>query len=140
MGRRPGIPEEEWEKWKETIERIYMVEQQTLKLLIKGMVSTHGFIATEKQYRNRLEKWGFWKNNTQRNPTSTVDRDSNHPRKRAAQALPSNEQRPILDLQPYRHQPSPEFRWSDNMDQQLWKIQIAINTTIKDSFRSKNKK
>jgi hypothetical protein len=46
MGRRPRIPEEEWEKWKETIERIYMVEQQTLKLLIQGMANTHGYIAT----------------------------------------------------------------------------------------------
>ncbi|KAJ4152418.1 hypothetical protein NW754_004213 [Fusarium falciforme] len=49
MGRRPRIPEEEWEKWKETIERIYMVKQQTLKLLIQGMANTHGFIATEKE-------------------------------------------------------------------------------------------
>ncbi|RSL68858.1 hypothetical protein CEP53_002427 [Fusarium sp. AF-6] len=140
MGRRPGIPEKEWEKWKETIERIYMVEQQTLKVLIKGMASTHGFIATEKQYRNRLEKWGFWKNNTQRNPSATVNRGSDHPRTRAAQALPSNEQRPTLDLQPYRHQPSPEFRWSDNMEQQLWKMQIAIDTIIKGSFGSTNEK
>ncbi|KAJ3467774.1 hypothetical protein MRS44_005338 [Fusarium solani] len=138
MGRRPRIPEEEWEKWKETIERIYMVEQQTLKLLIQGMANTHGFIATEKEYRIRLEKWGFRKNNTQGSSSSTTDRDSDHARRRAAQALPSNGQRLILDLQPYRHQPSPEFRWSDNLEQQLWKMQIAIDTIIKGSFGSAN--
>jgi hypothetical protein len=46
MGRKPRIPEAEWERQKPTIERVYMEEQQSLRYLGEGMTAIRGFIAS----------------------------------------------------------------------------------------------
>ncbi|KAH8760153.1 hypothetical protein BGZ57DRAFT_905813 [Hyaloscypha finlandica] len=50
---------EEWEVQKANIERLYLAENRPLKEVSQSLRDDYGFIATEKQLKSRLTKWGF---------------------------------------------------------------------------------
>ncbi|CVL07298.1 uncharacterized protein FMAN_16244 [Fusarium mangiferae] len=132
MGRTPRIPDAQWERQKQTIERIYMTEQRSLKHLGEGMTAIHGFIASEREYRRNFEKWEFKKNGTEQ----AVDHVSHQDRKRIAKAPPSRLMQKSFILKFYIHNLCPEFRWHDNIERELWRFKNATDTIINGSFAS----
>ncbi|KAJ0134241.1 Serine-threonine kinase receptor-associated protein [Fusarium oxysporum f. sp. albedinis] len=136
MGRKPRIPEAEWERQKPTIERVYMEEQQSLRYLGEGMTAIRGFIASEHEYRRSFEKWGFKKNGIEQASSLTLDDPSQQDRKRTAQALPSRSMQRSFILRFHLHHNSPEFLWHDDIERELWRIKSATDTIINGSFAS----
>ncbi|KIM98663.1 hypothetical protein OIDMADRAFT_181944 [Oidiodendron maius Zn] len=49
----------EWEAQRSRIERLYIGEQRTLNEVMSIMKQELGFIASGKQYKDRIAKWGF---------------------------------------------------------------------------------
>ncbi|KAJ9143394.1 hypothetical protein NKR23_g6468 [Pleurostoma richardsiae] len=52
---------EEWEGHKGQIRQLYIDEQRTLREII-GVMASHGFGATPRTYKARINHWGFAKN------------------------------------------------------------------------------
>ncbi|KAL4943822.1 hypothetical protein BDV06DRAFT_189052 [Aspergillus oleicola] len=53
---------EDWKKFRDVIEQLYRNDQLKLKDVKRIMEQEHGFVATEKQYKDRLAAWGVRKN------------------------------------------------------------------------------
>lgn len=53
---------EEWENYRETIQRLYVVEDKSLPEVIDEVKQMFGFIATERQYKRRISQWRLDKN------------------------------------------------------------------------------
>ncbi|KAL8751311.1 MAG: hypothetical protein Q9184_006113 [Pyrenodesmia sp. 2 TL-2023] len=53
---------EEWEDYRETIQRLYILEDRSLPEVIDGVAQIFGFVATERQYKRRISEWGLDKN------------------------------------------------------------------------------
>ncbi|KAF4943720.1 hypothetical protein FGADI_13213 [Fusarium gaditjirri] len=130
MGRNPRISDSQWEGHRETIERVYMTEQQSLKHLGEGMTAIHGFIASDREYRRNFAKWEFKKNST----GQAIDHASHQDRKRIAKAPPSRLTQESFILKFHIHDLCPEFRWHDNIERELWRIKKATDTIINGSF------
>ncbi|KAF5563828.1 hypothetical protein FNAPI_2438 [Fusarium napiforme] len=130
MGRNPRVPEALWERQKQTIERVYMTEQRSLKYLREGMIDINGFIASEHEYRRNFTKWGFKKNGTEQ----AVNHASHQDRKRTAKAPPLRLMQKGFISKFHLHDLSPEFRWHDDIERELWRIKSATDTIINASF------
>ncbi|MCJ1405080.1 hypothetical protein MMC11_008306, partial [Xylographa trunciseda] len=55
--RAPRISDEEWDRWREKIVHLYIVENKSRKEVVEAMANEHGFSITEKQLKHRLQKW-----------------------------------------------------------------------------------
>lgn len=63
--RRPALTEhsaEDWECQRATFTRLYIAEDKTLKEVMEIMENEHGFRATPRQYKRRIEQWKLDKN------------------------------------------------------------------------------
>ncbi|APA11329.1 hypothetical protein SS1G_11575 [Sclerotinia sclerotiorum 1980 UF-70] len=63
--RRPALTEhsaEDWERQRATFTRLYTAEDKTLKEVMEIMENEHGFRATPRQYKRRIEQWKLDKN------------------------------------------------------------------------------
>ncbi|KAL8951251.1 MAG: hypothetical protein Q9222_002753 [Ikaeria aurantiellina] len=61
MSRTPE-PACAWNNYRETIEQLYVAEDLSLPDVVLTMQKTHGFSATERQYRRRISAWDLDKN------------------------------------------------------------------------------
>ncbi|KAG9231522.1 hypothetical protein BJ875DRAFT_444025 [Amylocarpus encephaloides] len=59
---RPSLVDSAFEEHRKTITRLWHAENQKLPNVIQLMKRQHGFSATRKQYKKRLNAWGLWKN------------------------------------------------------------------------------
>ncbi|PVH70051.1 hypothetical protein DL98DRAFT_661359 [Cadophora sp. DSE1049] len=59
---RPSQVDSAFEEHRKTIMRLWHAENQKLPDVIQLMKTQHGFSATPKQYKKRLNAWGLWKN------------------------------------------------------------------------------
>ncbi|KAL2000101.1 hypothetical protein VTN02DRAFT_3559 [Thermoascus thermophilus] len=53
---------EDWQSYRPEIERLYRDHQMKLREVKRFMESRHGFVASEKQYKDRLSAWHVRKN------------------------------------------------------------------------------
>ena len=51
------IPSQEWNKYRTDIERLYVTEDKSLHKVVEEMQRLHGFFATERQYKRKINKW-----------------------------------------------------------------------------------
>ncbi|KAK3386472.1 hypothetical protein B0H63DRAFT_136898 [Podospora didyma] len=68
----PEVPthtESAWAAMRPEIERLYVVERQRLRYLMRYMEKEHGFKASEQMYKKRFAKWGFQKNTRRPRPS-----------------------------------------------------------------------
>ncbi|KAI0968516.1 Clr5 domain-containing protein [Xylaria arbuscula] len=74
VARKIGLPkqhsQEEWDRMKPTIHKLYIDEQLPLESVMCIMAEQYGFAATNKMYKIRFTRWGWRKNRT---------RDEQHP-------------------------------------------------------------
>ncbi|KAK7703466.1 hypothetical protein SLS64_009136 [Diaporthe eres] len=61
MAQRRGKSDALWEAHKATIRRLYIDEGRSLKEVVEIMKTKHGFEASLKPYKARLNRWGFSK-------------------------------------------------------------------------------
>ncbi|KAK5446334.1 hypothetical protein LTS15_010030 [Exophiala xenobiotica] len=54
---RHYAPPDSWEQHRNEIERLYVHENRTLKVVMEIMAREHGHCATKKMYKTRLAKW-----------------------------------------------------------------------------------
>lgn len=59
--RRP-TSSDEWEQYRRTIQRLYVVEDKSLPEVIDEVEQIFGFVATERQYKRRISEWRLDKN------------------------------------------------------------------------------
>ncbi|KAH8662646.1 ankyrin repeat-containing domain protein [Ilyonectria robusta] len=62
MSRAPRIPAPEWDRHKDHIHDVYVVQGKTLEELISFMAKDHGFEPTKAQYVRKLDGWNMRKN------------------------------------------------------------------------------
>ncbi|KAH6999553.1 ankyrin repeat-containing domain protein [Ilyonectria destructans] len=62
MSRAPRIPAAEWDRHKDHIHDMYVVQGKTLEELISFMAKDHGFEPTKAQYVRKLDGWNMRKN------------------------------------------------------------------------------
>ncbi|KAL6411549.1 hypothetical protein AUP68_05265 [Ilyonectria robusta] len=62
MSRAPRIPAAEWDRHKDHIQDMYVVQGKTLEDLISCMARDHGFEPTKAQYVCKLDGWNMRKN------------------------------------------------------------------------------
>ncbi|KAF7862577.1 hypothetical protein EAF04_007450 [Stromatinia cepivora] len=65
LARRHALSEhsaEDWERQRATFTQLYIVQDKCLKEVIKIMEDEHGFRATPRQYKRRIEQWKLDKN------------------------------------------------------------------------------
>ncbi|KAH8744438.1 Clr5 domain-containing protein [Diaporthe sp. PMI_573] len=53
---------EQWEAMRLTIQKLYINENKTLAEVSKILGTQYSFDASPKQYKNRFQQWGLWKN------------------------------------------------------------------------------
>ncbi|KAI4169908.1 MAG: hypothetical protein LQ346_008924 [Caloplaca aetnensis] len=53
---------EQWEDYRETIQRLYVMEDKSLPEVIDQVQQIFGFVATERQYKRRISEWRLDKN------------------------------------------------------------------------------
>ncbi|KAF3762987.1 hypothetical protein M406DRAFT_108438 [Cryphonectria parasitica EP155] len=63
-GGAPLPADDEWAVHKQTIRRLYLDENMTLKQVVDTMKKDYGFSATIKTYKSRMRAWGYRKNIT----------------------------------------------------------------------------
>ncbi|KAK0609577.1 Clr5 domain-containing protein [Bombardia bombarda] len=61
-GNKRWASDEDWERHRPVIARLYMKENKKLWQLVEYMAQEHGFHATPKMYKTRFKRWGLWKN------------------------------------------------------------------------------
>ncbi|KAE8443786.1 hypothetical protein EG329_001380 [Mollisiaceae sp. DMI_Dod_QoI] len=64
--KTPRYSAEQWEAQKINVERLYISEDRTLKEVIQILDHEFGFVASEKQLKSRLPRWGFDTKNMKR--------------------------------------------------------------------------
>ncbi|SCV36179.1 uncharacterized protein FFB14_05952 [Fusarium fujikuroi] len=60
--KRQTIPESVWCHHRKTIERLYIDDWSTLEETMATMREKYDFDATKRMYKDRLKRWGLWKN------------------------------------------------------------------------------
>ncbi|KAL9599240.1 MAG: hypothetical protein Q9179_003623 [Wetmoreana sp. 5 TL-2023] len=60
LGQAP-LPSD-WQQYRETIHRLYVTEDLPLSDVVHTMKQSHGFTATERQYKRRISEWHIDKN------------------------------------------------------------------------------
>ncbi|KDQ09057.1 hypothetical protein BOTBODRAFT_47877 [Botryobasidium botryosum FD-172 SS1] len=59
-----------WETYKELIHEHYIVQNKTLEEVRKLLKDEHGFEASERAYKNMLDKWSYFKHKRRQKPTT----------------------------------------------------------------------
>ncbi|KAK0746991.1 Clr5 domain-containing protein [Schizothecium vesticola] len=80
---------DDWDAHRQTIARLYLDEEMTLKDVKAYMEDNHAFFATEKMYKMRLKKWSLSKSTNSSRPTPT------HLRQRHGRAAPPSSSHPV---------------------------------------------
>ncbi|KAF5698700.1 hypothetical protein FMUND_15040 [Fusarium mundagurra] len=60
--KRHVISESVWCYHRKTIEKLYIDDWQTLEDTMATMREKYQFVATKRMYKDRLKRWGLWKN------------------------------------------------------------------------------
>ena len=60
-GRTVATVSEDWTKYRDTIERLYVTEDRSLPEVV-ALMRANGFSATERQYKRRITEWNLDKN------------------------------------------------------------------------------
>ncbi|KAK3333056.1 Clr5 domain-containing protein [Cercophora scortea] len=64
LNRPRSTAKDDWDRWRDEIERLYIAENRPLKGksgVIQLMQELHGFAKTKCQYERQLKRWGFQK-------------------------------------------------------------------------------